>query len=60
MKTYLLNLLDFRYWFCPCFYAHPYGLVTSADCKKHDGTWLGLGTGLKKAIAEYKELKAKQ
>jgi len=32
----LMNILDFRYWFCECGYISPYGLVISADCKKHD------------------------
>lgn len=32
----LMNLIDFRYWFCECHYQAPYGRVISGDCKKHD------------------------
>jgi len=32
----IMNVIDFRYWFCDCGYEAPYGKVISADCKKHD------------------------
>lgn len=35
-ECWLMNRLDFRYWFCDCHYWPPYGRVISADCKKHD------------------------
>lgn len=35
-KMIAMNIIDFRYWFCDCSYTRPYGLVISADCKKHD------------------------
>jgi len=34
---FIMNIIDFRYWFCNCHYYSPYGLVISADaCKKHN------------------------
>lgn len=36
LECWFMNLLDFRFWFCECHYRPPYGLVLSADCKKHD------------------------
>lgn len=35
-KCFVLNIIDFRYWRCPCAYVPPYGKVISADCAKHD------------------------
>jgi len=35
-KCWILNKIDFRYWFCECKYVAPYGLVIYVDCKKHD------------------------
>jgi hypothetical protein len=32
----LMNLVDFRYWFCECEYVVPYGLVVMAECWRHD------------------------
>lgn len=32
----IMNLVNFKYWFCECKYFQPYGLVIMADCKKHD------------------------
>jgi hypothetical protein len=31
----LMNLLDARYWFCPCRYEPPYGKVIYGDCRRH-------------------------
>jgi len=36
LECWLINLIDFRYWFCDCHWEAPYGRVISADCKKHD------------------------
>ena len=36
LECWILNIIDFRYWFCECNYKAPYGKVISADCKKHD------------------------
>ncbi len=36
LYCFLMNLLDFRYWFCECECFAPYGRVISGDCKKHD------------------------
>ena len=33
---WIIDRLDFRFWFCECHHECPYGLVISADCKKHD------------------------
>lgn len=35
-KCTILNLIDFRYWFCECHYQLPYGLVIMGGCPKHD------------------------
>jgi hypothetical protein len=32
----ILNIIDFRFWFCDCHYTSPYGRVVMADCNKHD------------------------
>ena len=32
----LMNIIDFRNWFCNCYYTKPYGLVIMGGCKKHD------------------------
>ena len=32
----IMNVIDFRLWFCECKYYEPYGRVTSADCRRHD------------------------
>lgn len=28
----IMNIIDFRYWFCECHYQASYGKVISADC----------------------------
>jgi len=33
----IMNIIDFRFWFCDCNYTSPYGLVVAAECKKHNG-----------------------
>lgn len=35
-KCTILNLIDFRYWFCECHYHPTYGLVIMGGCPKHD------------------------
>ena len=34
---FIMNIIDVRYWFCPCKYVAPYGLAISLDCPPHDG-----------------------
>jgi len=36
LRCFVMNIIDFRYWRCPCAYIPPYGRVISADCAKHD------------------------
>jgi len=36
LYCFIMNIIDYRYWRCDCCYESPYGLVISADCKKHD------------------------
>lgn len=33
---WIMNKIDFRYWFCECEYYVPYGLVVMGGCKYHD------------------------
>jgi hypothetical protein len=35
-ECWLMELLDFRYWFCDCHYQAPYGKVIMGGCPKHD------------------------
>ena len=32
----IMNIVDFRYWFCDCEYVTPYGLTINTQCKNHD------------------------
>lgn len=36
LECFVLNIIDFRFWFCECHYYSPYGLCISGGCKKHD------------------------
>jgi len=36
LYCFIMNIIDFRYWFCDCKYLSHCGIVISSDCKKHD------------------------
>lgn len=36
LECWIMNLIDYRYWFCECHYQSPYGPVVMAGCPKHD------------------------
>lgn len=31
----VLNLIDFRFWFCDCHYEYKWGLLIDVYCQKH-------------------------
>jgi len=33
---WVMNKIDFKYWFCECHYMCPSGKVIMGGCKKHD------------------------
>jgi len=33
-QCWIMNLIDFRHWFCDCTYMAPWGKVISPDCEE--------------------------